>query len=126
MKYAAFPWQANSDRIVIVDLEQQTTFFGFEWSVVYAGRTAGVGVGLKAGAIPSVLIIAHDQVARNQVNLLPIVMYKGPGRENAGLETQEPSTRATPGLFIEFSGKNFLFDTAGITRWSYPSVGHVE
>jgi len=126
MKYAAFPWQDNSDRIVIVDLQQQTTLFRFEWPVVYAGRPAGVSIRLKACAIPPVLIIAHYKVAGDQVNLLPVVMYKGLGRENAGLKTQEAGTRATPGLFIEFSGKNFLFDAAGITGWSNPSLGHVE
>src|SRR5271167_3961887 len=122
MTYAAFPWQANSSGIVIVDFQQQTTRFRFEWSMVYAGRPASVSIWLEACAIPPVLIVANNEVAGDQVNFLPILMNKGLGSENAGLKTQEARSASASGLFIERTGKNLLLDAAGVYGRSNPSL----
>jgi hypothetical protein len=89
-------------------------------------RPAGVSVRLKAFAMLPVLIVTNDEVARDQVNFLPIIMYKWFGGKNSWLKPQETRTASTPRLFIEFPRKNLLLDTAGITEWSSPPIGHVE
>jgi len=94
--------------------------------MVYAGRAAGVCIRMKACAIPPLFIVADNEVARDQVNLFPILMNKGLGSENARLKAQKTSAASAFSPFIERPRKNFLLDALGIARWNDPSLGHVE
>src|SRR5579872_285853 len=107
-------------------LQQQATLFRLEGAMVDTRRPAGVSVRPKPFPVPSSLIIADDEVARDQVNFLPILMNKRPGREYTGLKAQEASPASTFILFIERPGENLLLDALGIARQSFPALVHVE
>jgi hypothetical protein len=94
--------------------------------MVDSRRPAGVSVRLKAFAMLPVLIVTNNEVAGDQVNFLPIIMYKWLGGKDSGLKPQKARTASTPRPFIEFPGKNLLLDAAGITGWSNPALSHVE
>src|SRR4029077_2514652 len=76
--------------VVIMDLVEQAAALGFEWSVMDAGRAAGIGTSRERLAARALPVIADDEVAGNEVHLLPVIMHEWRGRVDAGLEPQHP------------------------------------
>ena len=97
-----------------------------ERPVIDAGRAHRVGVARKFLPAAAVLIIADDQVARHQKDLLPIVVNERLGRIGAGREAQQPGTVAALGLLVEHAGDDLLLDTWRIAWQRLPAGAHVE
>src|SRR5215475_6944021 len=106
--------------------QQQAAGFRLERSVIRAGRPTGIGVGRKRLAPPTVSIVADDEVARNQINLLPVIVDEGSGRENAGCKSQQARARAAFGLLIERAGQDLLLNSLGVARRRLPAGAHVK
>src|SRR5258708_3739359 len=62
--------------LVEVLLVEETTVHRFERAVINPGRTAGVGWRDELFAAISVFVVAHDQVAAEEIDFLPVVVDK--------------------------------------------------
>ena len=71
--------------------------------MVSTGWSAGVGIWFKSFTTHSILVIAYSQIARDQVNLFPVVVNKGLLSINAGFETKEACPATTFPIFVQFS-----------------------
>ena len=91
-----------------------------------AGRAHCVGITFEFLPAISPLVVADDQVARHQENLLPIFVDEGLGRVDAGRETQKSGAVAASGFFVERAGYDFLLDARRITGRRVPALIHVE
>ena len=91
-----------------------------------ARRAAGIGAGGKTLAAPAFGIVADGQIARNQIDLLPIVVDEGCGREHPRRKPQEPGAAAIAALLVERAGQDLLFDAGGVAGWRLPARTHVE
>jgi hypothetical protein len=64
------------------------------------GWSTGVSIRLKCLATHSILIIAYSQVARDQINLFPVVVDEGLTGINARFETKEACATSTFPIFV--------------------------
>jgi hypothetical protein len=62
-----------SDRIEMVDFEQQTAVHRLERPMLGVRRPAGVGVGRETLAPSPFLFVADDQIAGDEIDLLPVI-----------------------------------------------------
>src|SRR5262245_23905619 len=62
--------------VVIVDLEQHAAAVGLERPVMHARRPARVGGRLEAFAALAARVIADDEIARQEVHFLPMVVHE--------------------------------------------------
>src|SRR5215467_3145147 len=106
--------------------QQQAAGFRLERSVIRAGRPTGVGVGRKRLAPLTFSVVADDEVARNQINLLPVIVDEGSGREDTWCKSQQARARAAFGLLIERAGQDLLLNSLGVARRRLPAGAHVE
>lgn len=84
-------------------------------------RAACIGVGRETLATLPLVVIADDQVARDQIDLFPILMGERRGRIDARRETQQPRARAAPVVFVQSAGQDLLLNPGGIAgRVSQP------
>src|SRR5687768_18621458 len=102
---------SSSDRVEIVNFEQQAAVDGFERSVRRMRRSTGIGVGREAFAALTDLVVANGQIARDEIDLLPIVVGERRRCIDAGLETQQAGAGAPMVLFIESPGQDFLLNS---------------
>src|SRR6266704_2311941 len=107
-------------------LQQQTPSFRLERPVRRAGRAARVGAGTEAGAAPAVPGVADDQVARDEIHLLPVIVHEGLGRVHAGIEAQVARAKAALLFFVEESGEHLLPDPVRITGQFFPAAVEVD
>src|SRR5579859_1966465 len=109
-----------------MDLVEEAAAFRLEGAVRGAGRAAGIGAGGKALAAAALGVVADRQVARDEIDLFPIIVHEGRGREDAGLEPQEPGPAAAAPRLVEGAGENFLRDAGRIAGRRLPAPLHVH
>src|ERR1700680_3312475 len=112
--------------VIIVDFEQHAALLRFEWAVMNAGRPAGIGRAVKSFATFSLRIIADDQIAGEEINLFPMIVHKGRGREHAGVEAQQARPASGLGLFVDIAREGFLLDAGRIALRRRPARTHIE
>src|SRR5438045_561701 len=93
--------RAKSWFVIVVPFEQQASVLRLERAVEGAGRAAGIGVGTELLSAVAVHIIADDQIAGHDVDLLPVFVDEGRGRVHAGLEPQMARAKAFLLHFVE-------------------------
>src|SRR5262249_54019672 len=109
-----------------MDLVEETAAVRFERAMNRAGRAAGIGSGGKALAALPHRIVADRQVAVDQVDLFPIFMDEGFGREDAGREPQQPRAAAAAPVLVERARQDLLLDAGWIAERRRPARAHVD
>src|SRR5215470_107633 len=71
-------------------------------------------------------VVADGQVAGDEKDLFPVLVYERLSREYAGRKAQEARARAALVCLIERAGQNLLLDTFRIASRSFPPGVHVE
>src|SRR5271165_5879266 len=92
--------------VIVVHLEQRAAALRFERSVINAGRTARIGRRDERLAALALRIVADDEVAGHQVDLLPVVVDEGRGRIDAGIEFEQARAAAHLLCLVEVARKN--------------------
>src|SRR5215475_15609744 len=80
--------------VVVVERIQQAAAVRLERPVVNARRPAGIGRGVEPFATLSLRVVADDEVARDQIDLLPMVVHERRGGVDARIEAQQPGAAA--------------------------------
>src|SRR5215475_350716 len=107
---SAFFWRGglrSSAFVVVVELIEQAAAIRLEWPVINARRPAGIGRGGERFAALSLRVVADDEVARDQIDLLPMVVHERRGGVDAGIEAQQPCAAAHLAAFVEVARENF-------------------
>src|SRR5260370_26001321 len=112
--------------VVIVDLVEQAGALGFERSGIDARRAAGIGRRVEGLTALALLIVADDEVARDQIDLLPVIMHEGRSGVDAGIEAQQPRAASHFAALVEIARENFLLDPRGIAGRRGPAGAHVH
>src|SRR5438876_926089 len=113
-------------RCVIVQFVQEATGRRFEWTVINTGRPTRVGRRReRLSAVPG-SVVADDKVARNQVDLLPVIVHEGRGRPSARQEAEQPRPAAGLPFFVEIAGENLLLNVGRVTWRTCPSGIEIE
>src|SRR5712691_814524 len=111
---------------VIMDFQEQAAAVRFERTVHGPRRTAGIGSRREAFAALAFGVVADRQIALDQIDLFPVFVDKGRGREHIGRETQEARAAAAPAFLIERAGEDFLLDPGGIAGRGAPAGRHID
>src|SRR6266446_2865625 len=112
--------------VVIMHLEEKAACFRFERPVKRPRRAAGVGVGTEAGTAFAVPVVADDQVARDEIHLLPVIVHEGLGGMHARGEPQVTRAEAALGLLVEEPGEHLLLDPLRIAGQLFPALVQVH
>src|SRR5262249_38786557 len=91
-----------------------------------ARRPAGIGRGIEGFAALAVLVVADDEIARDQIDLFPMVVHERRRRVDAGVEAQQPGAAPHLALLVKVAGENFLLDPGGIAGGRGPAGAHVH
>src|SRR6202011_3171519 len=62
--------------VVIVNLIEQAAALGLEWPVMDARRPAGIGRRLERLATLSCLVVADNEIALDDIHLLPVIVHE--------------------------------------------------
>jgi hypothetical protein len=91
-------------------------------------RGAGnlISVILKLLATATLPIVAHNQIPREQKNLLPIIVYEWLGRVGAGRKPHQACAVATLILFVKLASDDLLLNASWISRQAVPAFLHVQ
>src|SRR5580704_3523099 len=87
---------------------------------------AGVGVWRIAFASVAVRVVADDQIPRNQVDLLPVVVDKRRSGVNTGSKSQMPRAEAALVLLIQKPCQYLLLNPFWIPRRCMPPGAQVD
>src|SRR6266571_1980799 len=112
---------ARSDSV-----RSQASGVGPERPVRRPRRAAGVGVGAELLPSLSAPVAADDEVARDEIDLLPVLVHEGHRGVDAGLEAQVSCAKASPLFFVERAGKDLLLNAGRIARRHFPAVSQVD
>src|SRR5919201_1086555 len=112
--------------VVVVNLVEHAAALGLERAVVDARRPAGIGRRVEGFAAFALRIVADDEIAGNQIDLLPMVVHERRGREDAGLDAQETGAASHFARFVEIACQNFLLDPRGRAGRGGPATVHVH
>ena len=97
-----------------MQFQEQTPLLRFEWSMRRSGRAAGICRGAEFPAALPGLVAADDEIARDQVHLLPVLVHEGLGGVHAGRKTQMPSAESAPALLVQKTSEHLLLDSVRI------------
>src|SRR5262249_54884658 len=97
--------------VVVMYFEQQATALGFERAMWRAWWPARIGVGTEADATVAVLIVTDDQIARQQIDLLPVFVHERLHRVHAGREAQMAGSMTALRLLVEEAREDLLLDS---------------
>src|SRR5262249_57487945 len=86
--------------VVVVELVEQAAAIRLERPVINARRATGIGRGVERFAALSLRVVADDEVARDQIDLLPMVVHERRGGVNAWIEAQHPGAPAHPAALL--------------------------
>src|SRR5215831_7189670 len=86
----------------------------------------GIGRCHEACTAITVCVVAHDQIAGQEINFFPVIMDKGCGRVFARCETEEACAASGLARLIEVAGQDLLLDSRGITRRRSPTFVEVD
>src|SRR4051794_11235841 len=109
-----------------MDLEQRAAAVRLERAVRRAGRPTRVGAGRKILAALALRIVAHGEVAVQQVDLFPIFVDEGIGGVDPRLEAQQARAAARPGFLVEAAGQDLLLDAGRIAGRRLPAAAGVD
>jgi hypothetical protein len=109
-----------------VELIEQAAAIRLERPVINARRPAGIGRGVERFAALSLRVVADDEVAGDQIDLLPMVMHERRGGVDAGLEAQQSGAAAHLTVLVEVAREDFLLDARGIAGRRGPASLHVH
>src|SRR5262245_46803985 len=112
--------------VVIVNLIEEAAALRLERAVVDARRPAGIGGRVERFAAFALLIVADDEIAGDQIDLLPMVVHERRGGEDTGLDAQETGAAAHFARLVEVACQNFLLDPRGIAGRRGPATVHVH
>src|SRR5258706_11943060 len=112
--------------IVIMDFEQQAALLGFERTMMNAGRAAGIGRAEEGLAALALRVAADDEIAGEEINLLPMIVHKGRRGVDARIEAQQPRAAAHLLPLVDVACEDLLLDARRIVRRRRPSRAHVE
>src|SRR5215510_11910615 len=112
--------------VVVVELIEQAAAVRLERPVVNARRPAGLGRGVECSAALSLRVVADDEVARDQIDLLPMVVHERRGGVDAGIEAQQAGTATHLAALVEVARENFLLDPRGVAGRRGPAALHVH
>ena len=111
-----------SDRIEIVDFEKHAAVLRLEGAVIGPRRPRGIGIRREFRSAFTSLVVADRQIARDEIDLFPVIVDERLGRVDAGRETKQPRTRAALVVLIETAGQDFLLYARRIAGRSFPPV----
>src|SRR5882672_2463179 len=91
-----------------------------------AGGATGVCRSREGFTAVAVRVVADNQVAGQDVHLLPVVVDERRRRIDAGIEPQKSGAAPGLALLIEIAREDFLLDARGISGRRRPAAVHVE
>ena len=94
--------------------------------MVNAGRAARIGRCLEWLPAFASGVVADDQIAGHQINLLPMIVDERARGEDAGRESQQARPAAHLACLVEIAGQDFLLDAGGIAGRHRPAFTHVD
>src|SRR5262245_20931459 len=112
--------------VVVMDLEQHTAALGLERAVIHARRAARIGRGFERLAALAGGVVADDEVAGHQVDLLPVVVHERRCSVDAGIEAQKPRAAAHLAGLVDVAGQDLLLDAGWIAGRRGPALAHVD
>src|SRR5262245_29235360 len=112
--------------IVIVDFVEEATAVRLERAVIDARRAAGIGRRLEALAALALGVVADNQIARDEVDLFPVVVHERRGCVHPRIEAQKPRAAAHLAGLVEIAGQRLLLNAGGVARRREPAVVHVD
>src|SRR5215469_6867837 len=116
---------ARSTRVVM-GLVKEAAAVRFERAVHSTRGPTGVRARWEVLAAAALCVVANGQVALDQIDLLPVFVNKGLGREHAGGKAQEASAAAAAPLFVEGAGQDLLLDAGRVAGRGRPPGTHVD
>src|SRR6266702_1431448 len=112
--------------IVVMQLEQQPALVRLARPVQRARRAACIGVRTEPGAALAFLVVAHDQIARNEVDLFPVVMHEGFRGMDARREAQVASAKTALVFFVKKSCEHLLLYFRRVAGQVFPALVEVH
>ena len=112
--------------VIIVDFEQHAAVFGLERAVINIGRTARIGGRLERLAALALGVVADREIARQQIDFLPVVVDERCGRVDARLEPQQPRAASRLAPLIDIARQDLLLDAGRIAFRRRPALLQVE
>src|SRR5206468_8515708 len=89
-------------------------------------RPAGVGAWRKVFAASAFGVVADGEVARDQINLFPIFMDEGCGREYSRRKPQQAGATAAMAFLVEVARQDLLLDASRIAGRGRPASAHID
>src|SRR5207247_8009912 len=77
-------------------------------------------------AVFALLVVAHDQIAREHVDFLPVFVDERFRGEHARADAQQARARALLIHFVQMPGQNLMLDSRGVTLRRVPAFVQVE
>src|SRR5262249_41133053 len=74
----------------------------------------------------ALLIVADDQVAGQEIDLLPVIVHEGRDGVDAWREAQEPRAASHLARLVEVAGENLLLDAGRVAGRCDPAVSYVD
>src|SRR5262249_13326271 len=105
---------------------QHAAALGLERPMVNPGRPARISGRLERLPAVAGRVIADDEIAGHEIDLLPVIMHEWCGRVDAGIEAQQPRAAAHLARLVEVARQYLLLDTGGVSGWRCPAVGHID
>src|SRR3954447_3051668 len=112
--------------LVVVDLVEDAAAARGERAMVDAGRPAGVRRRETLLAAFALLIVAHDEVALHHVDLFPVVVDEGHGRERACIDLEKARAASLLRLLVQIGGEDLLPEARWIARRALPAGAEVD
>src|SRR5260370_7450194 len=75
-----------------------------------AGRPVCIGRGVEGFAALPLRIVADNEIARDEIDLFPVIMHEWRDSMDARIETQEPGAAAGLAALADIAGNNLLLD----------------
>src|SRR5437868_3659592 len=107
--------------LVVMDLVEDAAALGGERAVVRARRPTGVGGRKTLLAAAALRIVADDEIALRDVDLLPVVVHERLGGVRAGLDLEESRAAAALFHFVEIGGEDLLVEPRRVARRPLPA-----
>src|SRR5262249_52266292 len=112
--------------VVVVDLEQKAAGLRLERPVLHAGRPARIGRRRKALAALALRVVADEEVARQEIAPLPVVVDERRGRVGAGRKAQQARATAGAARLVDIACQDLLLNAGRIAGRRRPALVHVD
>src|SRR5690348_9282352 len=112
--------------LVVMDLVEDAAALGGERTVLHARRPAGVGRRVALLAATPLGIVADDQVALRDVDLLPVIVHEGLGGKRARLDLQQPRAATALAYLVEIARQDLLVEARRVARRPLPAALQID